>query len=669
MANNTSLLVSYTLAGLMLGLWPTIACYLQKKVAVSATSFSGNDLKTASICVLIIGLGLFGLKTATAPELIGAFVLIAVIAAFHQGRIIQVYALTVFAGLLVAATLPWWYRDSAHALNLPWLELSVFFMITLVGFMVLRTDGECHEYSKRSRSIWAVMVGVFILAAATLSFTTGFLHEPYVLANVWHHWSVYVQSSELLLSGARLFLDFPAQYGLGPTALIALTCGKDCWSGMYYLVSLFTLLFALLIANIALGDRKQGLLQRGLILLLCLASCFFWTGFPLSTWLPSTTPSVSGFRFLPVLALITLLLWLDRQDDSKQYPVVWGHMAWAVAALWSIESAFLATFIWWPYYLFLCGAKAHDNRALTLGLLRALTMLVCILVALVLCFLAGYWLVYRTIPSAYGYFAYILNPPGPLPVDGKGTIWFFIAVMTLGIASNWRTFRQSGNSRAFRRGFLLLLLAYGTFSYYISRSHDNNILNLLPFLLLVLLNVRTSQVPQTWRGAVVILLACLLGWLSIFGWGIWRDTWKNRTVVEFNPAGLKQTLSYENPESRMKLFPWIGDTEAVAYAVSHIRQNYGEPVTVAGHFLASADPDSVWNAIPNAANYMHIPAERRREFLRRTASTLKRGGWLVIRTGSPTNRALLADFDSIYSRSQEVDLGLYYAIRFASPSK
>lgn len=669
MVNNTSLLISYILAGLLLGLWPVFACYLRRDMAVPAVSFAEHDLKTAGICLLVIGFGLFGLETATAPELIGAFVLIAVIAAYRQGRIDPVNALAVFAGLLIAATLPWWYRDSAHALNLPWLDLSVLFMITLAGFRVLRTDGDCHEYSKRSRSVWAVMVGVFILVAATLSFTTGFLHEPYVLANVWHHWSVYVQSSELLLSGARLFLDFPAQYGFGPTALVALACGKDCWSGMYYLVGVFTLLFALLIASIALGNSKQSLAQRGLILLLCLASCFFWAGFPLSTWLPSTTPSVSGLRFLPALALVALLLRLDHQDDCRRYPAVWGHMAWAVAALWSIESAFFATFIWWPYYLLLCGAKAQDNRALTLGLLRALGTLSGVIIALVLCFLAGYWLVYRTIPSAYGYFAYILNPPGPLPVNVKGTIWFFIAVMALGIASNWQTFRQSGNSMAFRRGLLLLLLAYGTFSYYISRSHDNNILNLLPFQLLVLLNVRSSQIRQSWRSAVAVLLACLLGWLSIFGWGIWRDTWKNRTVAEFNPAGLKQALSYENPESRRKLFPWIGDTEAVAYAVSHIRQNYGEPVTVAGHFLASADPDSVWNAIPNAANYMHIPPERRREFLRRTAKTLKRGGWLIIRTGSPTNRALLADFDSIYSRSQEVDLGLYYAIRFASPGK
>jgi len=669
MLNNTQLLVLYAFVGLVLGLWPTFACYLRKAAAVPDTPFAERDLMTISICVLIIGFGLFVLETATAPELIGVFVLIAVIAAFHQDRIVPVYALAVFAGLLIAATLPWWHRDSGHALNLSWIELFVFMVITLVAFRVLKTNGDSLECSKRSRGIWTVLIGAFVLVATTLSFTTGFSYNYKVLGTIWHHWGAYVQSSELLISGARLFLDFPAQYGFGPTVLIALVCGDNCWRGMYYLVGLFTLLFVLLIANIALDSNKQGLLQRGIILLLCLASCFFWTGFPSDVSSPMQTPSVGGLRFLPVLALVTLLLRFDRQDDSKHYPVVWGHMAWAVAALWSIESAFFATLVWWPYYLLLCGAKTYGNRALTLGLLRALVTLVGVLVVLVLCFLAGYWLAYRSIPSGYGYFAYILNPPGPLPVDGKGAAWFFIIVMTLGIASNWQTFRQSGNSMAFRRGFLLILLAYGTFSYYISRSHDNNVLNLLPFQLLVLLNARASQIPQSWRGAVVVLLACLLGWFSIFGWDTWRDTWKNRTVVEFNPARFQQTLSYENPETRVKLLPWIGDTEAVAYAISHIRQNYGEPVTVAGPYLTSTDPGSVWSAIHNPANYISIPPERRREFLLQTANTLKLSGWVIIRKGSPTNRALLYDFDSIYSRTQEVDFGSYNAIRYTPPTR
>ena len=310
MADKTPLLICYALAGLLLGLWPTFACYLRKPAGNPTAPLPERGLGTISVCLLVIGFGWFWLGAAASPALLGAFVLIASIAAFHQGRIVSSYALAVFAGLMVAATLPWWRRDPGQALSLSWVELSVFTVITTVALWILKTDGNSLRPSTRSRVLWAALIGAFVLVAVILSFTTGFYHNTGVLIITWLHWSAYIQSSELLLAGAKLFRDFPATYGFGPTVLIASLCGKSCWNGMYYLVGFCTLLFTLLIAAIALDTNKRGLLQRGLILLLCLVSCFFWTGMPSDVSLPLATPSVTGLRFLPVLALVVLLLWL-----------------------------------------------------------------------------------------------------------------------------------------------------------------------------------------------------------------------------------------------------------------------------------------------------------------------------------------------------------------------
>ena len=669
MADKPSLLILYVLFGLLLGLWPTFACYPRKPAGVSTTPLAGGDLRTISICLLIIVFGWFWLGAAAAPELAGAFVLIAFTAAFHQGRIVYSYALVIFTGLMVAATLPWWRHDPGHALSLSWVELSAFTVITTVTLWILKTDGNNLEPSIRFRGIWVLLIGLFVLVEAALSFTTGFFYNTGMLVIAWLHWGAYIQSSELLLAGAKLFHDFPATYGFGPTVLIASICGKSCWNGMYYLVGFCTLLFSLLIAAIALGSSKQGLPQKGLVLLLCLFSCFFWTGVTPLNSLPLKTPALSGLRYLPVLALVALLLWLDRRGSTRS-SAIWGHLAWAAAALWSIESAFYATFVWWPYYLLLCSAKAPDRRTWALGLLRALSNLLGVFVALILCFLAGYWLVYRTSPSVYGYFAYALYPPGPLPVDGKGPVWFFIAVMALGIAANWQVFRQSGNSMAFRRGFLLLLLIYGIFCYYLGSSHDNFISgHLVPFMLLVLLNIRTSPIPQAWRMAAVVLLASLLGWLSMFEWHAWRYTAETGRLLEFNPTGFRQALSYENPDTQQTLLSEpadLGNPEDTARAISYIRQRYGEYVTVvnAARFLTSTDSRSVWSAIHCLDNYVSLPAVRRREFLLRTASTLKRSGWLVIQKSYPNSYVVAADFDSVYRRTQELDFGSYYAIRY-----
>jgi hypothetical protein len=693
MTDKLPVLVFYALAGLLVCLWPTIIFYLRgitvtrhdlKTIILRGITVARHDLKTIIACLLIIGFGLIGLGAAATPALFGAFVLISVIATFYQSRFISAYSLAVLAGLVIAATLPWWRRDPGPALNLSWIELSVFAVIATVTLWVLKTGGNNLEPSTRSRGISVIQIGTFVAVAAILSFTTGIFHNGGMLVTAWHHWGAYIGPSELLLAGARLFNDFPAQYGFGPTVLIASVCGKSCWGGMYFIVGFTTLLFALLIATIALGNNKQGLPQRGLILLLVIVCCFFWTSYPPKFSSPMITPSVSGLRFLPVLALVAMLLWIDRRENNQPYPAILGHMAWAAAALWSIESAFYATFVWWPYYLFLRAANANDNRERTFCLLRALGTLLALLVVLVLCFQAGYWFVYQTTPSIYGYVAYALNPPGPMPINAKGAVWFFLAVITLGTVANWHTFRQSGNSPAFRRGFLLLLLAYSTFSYFLGRSHDNNILNLLPFLLLVLLNVRATPIPDSWRGGfAAALLACLLGWISVFGWGDWRATLESGKTLEFNPAGFRQALSYGNPDTAASLSsrslkykkidtgPWhANEPEDAARAISEIHQNYGEPVTVLdpGLLLTSTDLGSAWSAIHGPANFTSVPSASRREFMQKTANTLKRSGWLVVARGYSAND-WLADFDSVYTRTQEVDFGSYYAIRFEPRGK
>ncbi len=657
MTDKFPILILYAFAGLLIGLWPTIALYLRRTAVatLSPAPIARHELRAISAGLLIISFGLLYVGAAATPALIGASALIAVIAAFHQGRFVPTYALAVLVGLVIAATLPWWRRDPGPALNLSWIELTVFSVIATATLWILKTDKDKLESSTRYRSISAIQIGVFVAIAVILSFTTGFFNNT-----SWHHWGAYIGPSELLLTGAKLFRDFPAQYGFGPTVLIASVCGKNCWGGMYYLVGFSTLLFSILIAAIALGSNKHSPPQRALILLLVVVCCFLWTSYPPNASLATNTPSVTGLRFLPVLALVALLLWIDRRKNNQPYPTIYGHMAWAATALWSPESAFYATFVWWPYYLFLRGASADNNRTRTIELLRALGILLAVLVALVLCFQVSYWLVYQTTPSIYGYFAYALNPPGPMPIAPKGAVWFFIAVISLGIAANWQTFCQSGNSPAFRRGLLLSLMAYGTFSYYLGRSHDNNILNSAPFLLLVLLNVHATTIPASWRkGAAAALLACLLSWVSVFGWDIWLGTaWPGSgKVFEFNSAKFRQEFSDGEDWRR---------SEDAGRAITYIRKNFGEPVTVLDNFmnLASTASASAWSAIHGPANFTFIPSARRREFLSRTAATINRRGWLVIHKEYLVTE-WLSDFDSVYTRTQELDFGEYHVIRYA----
>lgn len=560
--------------------------------------------------------------------------------------------LGLIVGLLVGSVLPWWRHAGGFGLTLSVGEAAVLAAIVAVFIAVfLRPASAATSAAGRQ-----AQTALFVLAAGGLSFCTLTYQHGEVLNTAWHHWGAYIGPSELLLAGARIFRDFPPQYGLGPTLLIASACDKACWAGTYYLVGLLTFLYASVTAALALRVAAPvGLAQRALVLLLVLACCFFWTAYPPMLGSPTATPSVNGMRFLPVLALVALLLRADRQ--GREFPYWIGHLAWSLAALWSFESAFYATCVWWPYFLLLRQAASGAPALSTL--LRSVGKLALVLAAWIACFLLGYGLVYQTTPTFMGLFAYIIYPPGALPVNLSGTIWFFASVIALASWVNLQDFRRSGNTASLRHGMALSLLAYATFSYFIGRSHDNNVLNLLPFLLLVLLHAWVRSLGFC-RGLAVALLAGLLGWFSVFGWEPWQGGAQARAQAWFDPHWIRAALPGPGPGSDR--FP-----ESAQQVLAQTQRLAARPVTVMGPTAnpSSTSADAVWSALHAPANlYMFAPAIRR-EFLRQSAATLRRSGWLVVQTSQPLAAGLVEDFDSVYTRVQEFETAGYLAILYA----
>ncbi|MEI8087472.1 MAG: hypothetical protein WCG93_14780, partial [Paludibacter sp.] len=60
----------------------------------------------------------------------------------------------------------------------------------------------------------------------------------------------------------------------------------------------------------------------------------------------------------------------------------------------------------------------------------------------------------------------------------------------------------------------------------------------------------------------------------------------------------------------------------------------------------------------------YIPSLYRKEFLVRTSQSLHKSGWLLIERRLSTED-LLSDFDYAYERTNRVDFGSFYAIRYS----
>jgi hypothetical protein len=263
-----------------------------------------------------------------------------------------------------------------------------------------------------------------------------------------------------------------------------------------------------------------------------------------------------------------------------------------------------------------------------------------------------------------------------MPINRHGAVWYFILATIVGICTLlqfWRNNKSDAlDTHFFRRGFLVQLLSYGAFSYFMGRSHDNNLLNIMPFVLLVLLHAISTTNGIVLPKISTVLTAGFLSWLPLFGWQAWSENIVATRVFTFEPKLLVDSISFSNHETVSKIDRFVGSGVEAGFAgdaglaIDFLHQNFNEPVTVLnfGMLLVHSMTPVVWSAIPNLANYGYIPAQRRREFLNRTASSLGRSGWLVIDRKFPAEE-WLADFDSVYNRTNRIEFGTYYAIRFS----
>jgi hypothetical protein len=522
------------------------------------------------------------------------------------------------SALLLFAPVIWWWFDSAV-----W-RVGVFSVLALVAMALPRRFTKNAE-PVSGRWLYASLAGAAAIAV-TMGLLTGPLHSIGGGQTAWHHWGAYLSPVEALLSGGVPYRDFPVQYGIGPTFLLASVCGNNCWNAVYWTtVVANTMQFVTLCWCVLLLTERQSRGVRRLALAAMFCAVFLWTAFPALLANAVMTPSVSGIRFLPMCALVLHVLLAERATKPSDWR---GHLIWLLSMGWSMETAAYASLIWWPYLALRSSRTIADRKALIVRIVQIAAVGIGATGAVITAMLLTYRGFYGTWLEAISFFAYLNHLPTALPINLIGPVWLALA----GIATAIMLLFTLPPSRESRQLYVCLIAYTASGSYFLSRSHDNNILNLFPLLVLVLLTVLASlskiegdKTKASITGFAHVVFASMIAFLPVSQFDSWKAAFNSGSALRIGNQGLLDRMAMK-PGAPVQTLP----ADAVA-AINDVRNHSDEGFVLLNDWkvMVVQDPHKAWTGANNLANTAPLPREMVEHYIRRGAKAYHRPGWII----------------------------------------
>jgi hypothetical protein len=550
-------------------------------------------------------------------------------------------------------TLTWWFPAKTGLT--PWAGAAFVIIALLLGALTVL-------YRKQKGLPRFSPIALLTVVAAGGALVTGQFEDPVLLVSLWHHWGAYVMPAQVMSEGGVPFRDVPLQYGVGPTLLLMGLCKSDCWPGMYVAVSVANAVHLLAMgacACLLTRALPRGVAWGGLLAVIC--AVVMWTGFPPNYSGPLLAPSTGGLRFLPLALLLLHVVHAEtngRDEDRR------GHTIWAFGILWSPEACLHASMVWWPYLALRDWHRSTVDGSRTIVSVLAMRAAQGVAASLLVLGLAAlvFRFVYEVWPSLDGYLTYLQNPPGTQNPKLKGPIWWLIVPVLIGCAA----LPQMEEARR-RVVFVCTLALIAASTYYLGRSHDNNVLNLLPFVAISLLASLQPATPLIVKGFIRVALAGFVSWVAIFNFASFNNAVSVNLARMFGPTTILDGISLSNDAAADKLTRAL---PAGAAPVSDLRDALdwirsvrgGQPVVSnLGMILPRGDFGPVWTGLGALTNFHLLPEPIIIRFVRQGAKKFRRAGWILVDT---TERdMLLPRFRSAYDVAEERAFGQYKAYR------
>ncbi len=599
---------------------------------------------------------------------------------FHLKKMEKYVGYHVFTGLIFVTFLPWWLHNAKNRLEISLLE-SAIFLCTTVAVFVLFIQSQHIKAVKNSlinRLIdLSFLIGLLIVYATSISValaTKDFAQ--------WHHWGAYIGPAELIYQGVYPLFDIPMQYGLGPSLAIASGCYWGCWNSLFWVVTVVNLIFALILAKIAIYlYEPRNWLERLLVLFIILLLCIFWLSHPISLQAPNAFPSGNGLRFLPGLLMLYLLLthqrysFRENQSGRKNLTIISIFLIWILSFAWSPEAGIHTSVLLVPYFFWQRLSKAQPSEKLKIAFSALFLLGITLLIGL-FSLASIYFLILGVWPNFGMYMTYIVNPINPSSVNPNGPIWIVLLIIFL-VWNWWRAYSAQITNDFNQRPilcnmWLVALLCFANFSYCLGRSSDGNFIAMLPYFLLAVLMIQRWSVAGANKTLATVLLASIIGWSALpahinnymlaFSRSNLISIDANRITAIFDRALPESSffIKFDRPNEQDKL-------NSLRNGLNQLRQQYGEHIQVFDRYglIDTHNPMPPWNALYGPANFTEIPSPLRRMYLQKVANRLNQSGWVMFDKEYREMDRYLEDYDTAYQRTDTIDFNHYVAIRYA----
>ena len=518
--------------------------------------------------------------------------------------------------------------NSRHYEYGSYLEL-VILSIIILAFIFLSLIIQ-HSKTKTKNSL--VLINVLIIFSLIFFFIESFNTHGFFIDDLGHskvHWQTYIGPVELMLQGGYLLWDVPSQYGFLSTILIYIMPFDDPWMKLYYLNSLLTFSFSIILF---LTIWNKGSFLWLLIAFLITYSVIFLL--PGGQWQynVSSTPSSGMMRF--IVSIILIFFVVKIHNRSLLYQVLIITPIWLIGVMWSFESAFYCSCIIFPWIINNIFSKENsiNQKVITLLIFPSIFLITVGIISLYYILQIGYLPDYFSF-AEYG-FSWLTKPdqminssPQKFTADGPILVILLLFSMLIYIFKNYKIHNYIILS--------LIIYLWSVMSLIIGKGEDhhiNSIINLFifSFFLIVKLNFNNHE-EFSFKFIFPILIFILL-------------------CSYFNPSFFKNTIGVFNNQDYNLSKVIYDDDDKIDILISKINLKNDSIITISSRYwnyytkkhyqdnlsnIKKEINNNKWLPIYPATLFMPLSNERSKIYINRWIKRKKiEGGWIIYEENS-----------------------------------